>query len=137
MFIANDRFSIDSHSSSLHILQPGPEKTKYMPGWPPEYQPNHPQPAHHQPANHLWSQAKCRQWLFFGNYKSRNIWDILDTAEQAAYTTVKLLQLRNKYWIVGLTQITQKIEADQIQKEVFADGGRWKCALLWSLSRII
>ena len=26
MFIANDRFSIDSHSSSLHILQPGPEK---------------------------------------------------------------------------------------------------------------
>ena len=26
MFIANERFSIDSHSSSLHILQPGPEK---------------------------------------------------------------------------------------------------------------
>ena len=61
----------------------------------------------------------------FGRFLS-----LLCSAEQAAYTTGKLSELRKKYRIAGLTQITQKIEADQIQKEVFADGGRWKCALL-------
>ena len=55
---------------------------------------------------------------------------LLVNAEQAAYNTGKLSDLRKKYRIAGLTQITQKIAADQIQREVFADGGRWKCALL-------
>ena len=61
----------------------------------------------------------------FGRFLS-----LLCSAEQAAYTTGKLSELRKKYRIAGLTQITQKIEADQIQKEVFADGGRWKSSLL-------
>ena len=55
---------------------------------------------------------------------------LLVNAEQAAYNTGKLSDLRKKYRIAGLSQISQKMAADQLQKEVFSDGARWKCALL-------
>ena len=55
---------------------------------------------------------------------------LLVNAEQAAYNTGKLSDLRKKYRIAGLSQISQKMAADQLQKEVFSDGAKWKCALL-------